>query len=180
VQRFNELTKAERVLTETEVEEVFNQLPAVSPEAMIGKWTGGSFNTGHPTHKQLEDYKWAGKDFHSINEVDPIMLWDDQGNRTRYTEFGTARVRTEIDCQTFCVKRSSMLQIREVKFRGVVTAAMIYDKIPIIDYFHHVSEGVVMGAMDNKDLLNDGTYYFILPSLNKVLRGFRRGISYPI
>ena len=96
MQRFNELTKAERVLTEAEVEEVFNQLPALSPEVLIGKWTGGSFNTGHPSHQQLASHKWAGKDFHSIDDVDPIMLYDDQGNRTFYPDFGHARVRTEI------------------------------------------------------------------------------------
>lgn len=58
-----------------------------------------------------------------------------------------------------------MQQVREVKFRGIVSATMIYDKFPIIDYFRYVSEGVVMGAMDNKDLQNDGVYYFYLTKL---------------
>lgn len=96
MQRFNELIKAERVLTEAEVEEVFNQLPALSPKDLVGKWTGGSFNTGHPTHQQLASHKWAGKDFRSVNDVDPIMLFDDQGNRFWYSEYGHAQVRTEI------------------------------------------------------------------------------------
>ena len=39
---------------------------------------------------------------------------------------------------------------------------MIYDKFPIIDSFRRVSDGVVMGAMDNKDLPDAGTYYFYL------------------
>lgn len=42
---------------------------------------------------------------------------------------------------------------------------MIYDKFPIIDSFRYVSEGVVIGAMENKDLRDEGTYYFYLTRL---------------
>lgn len=42
---------------------------------------------------------------------------------------------------------------------------MIYDNFPIIDTFRYVSEGVVMGAMDNKGTENEGTYYFYLTKL---------------
>ena len=48
----------------------------------------------------------------------------------------------------------------------MVTAAMIYDKFPIIDFFRYVSEGVGMGAMSNKDLAEHGTYYFYLTKIN--------------
>ncbi|VUC32744.1 unnamed protein product [Clonostachys rosea] len=145
-QRFNELTKTTGVLKESEVQEVYDQLPPVSPDAMIGKWKGGSFNTGHPTHEQLTTFKWAGKDFRSVNDVDPIMGWDEKGGRNWFSDYGHA-------------------SLREVKFRGVVSTAMIYDKFPIIDSFRHVSDGVVMGAMDNKDLSDAGTYYFYLTKL---------------
>ena len=50
-------------------------------------------------------------------------------------------------------------------FRGLVSVAMIYDKFPIIDQFRRVSDDVVMGAMDNKDLKDCGTYFFYLTKL---------------
>lgn len=92
MQRFNDLIKAESGLKEPEVAEVFNALPPVSLDTLIGKWKGGGFDTGHSAHKRLSDYKWAGKDFHSVNEVDPIMVLDDQGNRNWLPDFGHARV----------------------------------------------------------------------------------------
>jgi len=75
--------------------------------------------------------KWAGKDFHSVDNVDPIMIYNDSGNRVWKEDAGHAR-------------------IREVKFRGKVSAAMIYDKMPIIDSFRRVGEDMVAGAMDTK------------------------------
>lgn len=57
------------------------------------------------------------------------------------------------------------LQLREVKFRGVVSTGMIYDKFPIVDSFRFVTDDVVMGAMDSKDLKEKGTYYFYLTRL---------------
>ena len=36
--------------------------------------------------------------------------------------------------------------------RGVVTAAMVYDSLPIIDVFRRVSADVLLGAMDMRGL----------------------------
>jgi hypothetical protein len=48
-------------------------------------------------------------------------------------------------------------------FRGVTSAAMIYDNKPIFDHFRYVGEDLVMGAMECPKLMGDaGTYYFYL------------------
>lgn len=61
------------------------------------------------------------------------------------------------------VRTTDRVQLREVKFRGVVSAAMIYDNFPIIDSFRYISSNVVIGAMDNKLIPKEaGTYYFYL------------------
>ncbi|WYZ41152.1 hypothetical protein EsH8_V_000047 [Colletotrichum jinshuiense] len=140
---FKELANIKGHVDETQVAEVYDQLKPVAPGLLIGQWEGGSFDTGHPVHQQLRDFRWAGKDFRSIDDVDPIMRYEDDGKRTWLSDYGHARVR-------------------EVKFRGVATAAMVYDKFPIIDAFRYVDENTVLGAMDNKDLQSAGTYYFFL------------------
>ncbi|EOD45476.1 hypothetical protein M430DRAFT_40654 [Neofusicoccum parvum] len=87
--------------------------------------------------------KWAGKDFRNVNDVDPIVLYGKDGQREWCKDYGHARLRL-------------------VQFRGQVSTAMVYDNFPIIDIFKYVSEDVVFGAMDNKLLPEDGTYYFYL------------------
>ncbi|KAF9872372.1 hypothetical protein CkaCkLH20_10199 [Colletotrichum karsti] len=142
-QKFLELTKTEGAVKEADIAAVFDELKPVSPDQLIGSWEGGSFDTGHPAHQQLRSFKWAGKDFRSVDDVDPIMVYGEDGKRSWFSEYGHAR-------------------IREVKFRDVVTAAMCYDKFPIIDAFRRVDDDTVLGAMDNKDLKEAGTYYFYL------------------
>lgn len=71
---------------------MYDQLKTVEPQQMIGKWTGGSFDTGHPTHKTLKDFKWAGKDYRSVDDVDPIMVYEEDGSRKWFSQYGHARV----------------------------------------------------------------------------------------
>ena len=92
VERFNKIVKTGGKVKETEVEEVYNALPPVSPETLVGKWKGGSFDTGHPIHEQLTTFNWAGKDFHSVDHVDPIMITDEKGNRVHFQQYGHAQV----------------------------------------------------------------------------------------
>ena len=47
-----------------------------------------------------------------------------------------------------------------------MSAAMIYDNLPIIDSFRRASDDLVMGAMDSKLREKDGTYYFYMKRLN--------------
>lgn len=63
---------------------------------MIGSWKGGSFDTGHSTHKVLDDFKWAGKDFRSVDDVDPIMIYKEDGSRVWLEDYGHARVSSPI------------------------------------------------------------------------------------
>ena len=51
-------------------------------------------------------------------------------------------------------------ELREVTHRGVVTAAMVYDSLPIIDVFRRVDDDVRLGAMDMRGL--PFPYLFVL------------------
>jgi hypothetical protein len=50
-------------------------------------------------------------------------------------------------------------RLRAVEHRGVVTAAMVYDHLPIIDVFRRVDDRTLLGAMD---LRGAAPYFFIL------------------
>ena len=109
---------------------VFADLPPIEPEAMIGDWDGGLIPTGHPGEAQLDRLGWRGKRFHDAERVDPIVSEED-GVRVANPVLGAARLRA-------------------VGHGGGVTAAMIYDDHPVIDYFRRVDDERVMGVMDRK------------------------------
>ncbi|CDS09635.1 hypothetical protein LRAMOSA10995 [Lichtheimia ramosa] len=112
------------------LEALFNQLKPISSDFLLGEWDGGIFISAHPAGMALERINWAGKTFHSTEQVQPVIVHGEQpGERVWCKEYGLAR-------------------IRQIEFRGVVSAAMVYDDKPIIDYFRFVDEQTVMGTMD--------------------------------
>ena len=51
-------------------------------------------------------------------------------------------------------------RLRSIEHRGVRTAAMIYDALPIIDVFRRVNDDVLLGAMDMRGLPEP--FFFLL------------------
>jgi hypothetical protein len=110
---------------------LYHALPPVDIAFMLGEWEGGAFRSGHPGEAQLVALGWVGKSFHGENDVDPIIVRDDRGQRVASPVMGKATLRM-------------------VSYRGVSTATMIYDRHPIFDHFRKLGDDRVMGVMDRK------------------------------
>lgn len=110
---------------------LFDSLPVASEEMMWGEWRGDVFYCGHPGEQQLQTLKWTGKNFHSRNNVNPIVVSGENGEREVSDLMGQA-------------------SLREVRYRQKVSATMIYDNSPTMDYFRKVDDNTVMGVMDHK------------------------------
>lgn len=80
-------------LQESEVEKLYNKLkPLPSREFLFGSWKGGAFETGHKGYEELKKTKWAGKDFKGVDDVDPIIVYNEKGEREKGEEWGGASV----------------------------------------------------------------------------------------
>ncbi|CAG8364796.1 unnamed protein product [Penicillium salamii] len=124
------------------IDDLFKQLPPVKPDHLIGTWNGGFFDTGHPVATQLDDIKWIGKSFKTLEDVDPVIV-DRDGERASWGQWGFASVR-------------------EMVYGGTVSAAMIYDDRPIFDHFRLVNDNLLAGVMEGKGLGHTGSFYFYL------------------
>ncbi|OGE56622.1 hypothetical protein PENARI_c003G09986 [Penicillium arizonense] len=129
-------------LSGDDVQAAFDNLQPIKPEHFFGTWKGANVNTGHPTEEKLTGMNWAGKTFRSTEDVDPIEVYQENGERVWNPDWGHAR-------------------LRQIEWKGKVSTAMIYDDVPIIDYFRYVKEDMIAGAMDAK-IAPGGTYYFYL------------------
>jgi hypothetical protein len=157
------LTRKEGHIDVADVTVVYDKLKPVSLETMLGEWTGGDFDYGHPARQVSLDLRWAGKVFRSENEVDPIIVYDDSGERVWNKDYGHAVVGLLfLNIVLFIACHLTWPQLREVKYRGVISTAMIYDNFPIIDHFRYVNDDMVAGAMDTKMYGDVGMYYFHL------------------
>ena len=145
----------------------FDSLPVVAPEEMLGRWQGSALLTGSPLDGLLEAYGWYGKEVLDDEAVHPLLFTDRSG-RPRPVDPSILPVNLLRDYAGFLqfwpLRRAltafrpllyttrPKARLREVAHRGVLTAAIVYDSLPVIDVFRRVSDNVRLGAMDMRGL----------------------------
>ena len=144
--RFRELRSRTEVIDPTELDEVWAGLETIDISALIGRWKGGEFDTGHKMNGLLEKARCFGKSFTSIDDVQPLVCYDDNGDLFSNIAMGNGEA-----------------SLWNVEFRGEVTATMVYDGQPVLDHFKKVDENTLMGIMDGKKFRpRDNYFYFLL------------------
>jgi hypothetical protein len=130
---------------------------------MIGSWRGNGVPTGHPLDGLLERFGWHGKRVDSPEDVHPLVF--DAGNGALLSidparlPVGLALripwlVSTPVVARIFRLVRPLLrarkpaARLRMTEHRGVLTATMVYDALPINDVFRKVDDNTVLGVMD--------------------------------
>ena len=145
------------------------------PDDLVGRWRGSGLPTGSPLDGLLETYGWYGKEFVDAETAHPLLFLD-RGGHPRPVDpalvpIGLLRDRADLAAHPLTVRaftgvrpalftRKPKARLRAVEHRGVVTAAMVYDALPIIDVFRRVGPDVVLGAMDMRGL--PAPFFFLL------------------
>lgn len=138
---------------------LFDSLEAVDLEFLLGTWKGRDFHTGHPLDGILKKLKWYGKAFHDADNVDPLLF-----------EIIKGKV-IAIDPVPFMSKQKlteatgGEARMRMVEFRGKLSAAIIYDHLPIHDHLRKVDENLLFGMMDLKG--DTQAFFFLLEKVEK-------------
>ncbi|UOE43075.1 alcohol dehydrogenase catalytic domain-containing protein [Agromyces larvae] len=139
-------TLRDRSLSDAALAELWRSLPPVRTDELRGFWRGWAVTTGHRAERLLDRMRWVGKRFRADDDVDPIVCRGADGGLVADTGFskgGASLWRIERD--------------------GVVTAAMVYDALPIVDSFTRLSADAVLGVMGGRDTRDDGReFYFVL------------------
>lgn len=126
-QRWLDMIASGKAYPAEELMPLFEQLEAVDLEFMVGTWKGGKFDGG----AEPDPINWYGKRFVSPVHVEPLLVTAADGSVQVYDKLGAA-------------------QMREIRYAGKVSAALIYDRQPIMDYFRKVNDNVVIGLGDIK------------------------------
>lgn len=145
---------------------LFDSLPAVRVAEMIGIWRGEEVPTGHPLDGLLAPLGWIGKQFTGPDEVQPLVFEGPKGAPI-YLSPGLLPMQTLVRhapllrrwgaARLFPLVRGLLrttdpqARLRDVDYRGVVSAAMVYDRQPIIDPFRRLDSETLLGLMDLRD-----------------------------
>lgn len=153
---------------------LYDDLPAVATTEVRGTWRGRELATGHPMDGLLEATGWYGKRFDDDDSVHPLLFSTARGDVVsvdprripmglagRVPPAAVARARLAVDVLRPALRtRKPRARLRPVQHRGVVTAAMVYDHLPIIDVFRRVDERTLLGLMDLRT--HPQPYLFVL------------------
>lgn len=120
---------------------LYEKLQPASIDFMLGTWRGGVFD-----HSKPNTIRWYGKRFKSLNDVDPMLCQKEDGTVYAWDKWGPARMR-------------------EAAYGGKVQATLIYDKMPMMDYFRKVTDDIVIGLGDIKGRPMD--FFFWLERVKK-------------
>lgn len=168
------LRRLERGGTLTDVLAVFDQLPPVTIADMLGSWRGRGVPTGHVLDGVLERYGWHGKRFDGPEEVHPLVF--SAGGST--FAINPVLLPVQLVLRHPLLARAPMLpsgfrrlapllrttrpraRLQMTEFRGVVSATMVYDALPILDAFRRVDASTRLGVMDLRGL--EAPYVFVL------------------
>lgn len=171
-------------LTQDEAFELFDKLPSVSADEMIGNWLGKEIPTGHPMDGLLTLCPWRGKHFVDTENVHPLVFNQKKGdiyflNPDRIFKYMHLLLRSNFikkrikshktfDPHAFdwLLKRfktpHSKARLRVISYRNSYTSAMIYDHVAIIDVFKRIDEQTLLGVMDDKTHTGGKSYFFLL------------------
>ncbi|MEM0930203.1 MAG: DUF4334 domain-containing protein [Pseudomonadota bacterium] len=152
---------------------IYDGLPAVTVDEMIGQWAGSELPSGHALDGVLEVARWHGKVFRDADSVDPLVHKGFAGRfavnpslmplgLAMHAPFLRNRLTTFLFLlsQPIIATQKPRARLRMVECRGVVSATMIYDAKPINDHFRKVSDDEVIGLMDVRGM--EQPYFFAL------------------
>lgn len=146
--------------------ELCDALPCVDIDTLSGRWHGSEISTGHPLDGLLATFGWYGKEFIDRDHVHPLLFSDHSrqifaidpqrlplsiGLKWRFLRNRLTR-KALFMARFFLQTRKAKARVRMVEYRGKVSAAMIYDNLPICDTFRLIDQDTLLGVMDYKGI----------------------------
>lgn len=157
---------------------IFDTLAPVRTGEILGVWQGVEVPTGHAFSGLLQAFGWYGKRFQDAETAYPLVFRSSAGTLYEldprrlpiglapYVPRSLGILARQLSWFTRLVfgTRHPKARLREIEYRGKVSAAMIYDDLPIVDVFRAVDANTLLGAMDRRG--DRDPFFFLLKRAN--------------
>jgi hypothetical protein len=153
----------------------FDRQEPVPLEELTGRWRGEELSSGHPFDGLLARHGWYGKEFLDAERVHPLLFTDGTGaphpvdptlapltllrRHPRWLGSPPAAAAFPLARRLLRTCRPAA-RTRMVQHRGVLTSALVYDRLPVVDVLRRVSADSLVGLMDMRGVPQP--YFFLL------------------
>lgn len=134
IQQFESLRQRPAFDDDRRLWDLFDSLQPASCQDILGKWQGTGIDTGHWLLPALTGMKWHGKWFVTERDVKPLVCENEEG--TLYSNLAL----------------NGEASLWPIKFRGMVSASVVYDGVPMIGHLRRIDEKTLLGVVDGKTL----------------------------
>jgi|EndMetStandDraft_6_1072998.scaffolds.fasta_scaffold03490_3 hypothetical protein len=147
-------------LTQDALAATFDTLPAVTIDELRGLWIPDSSYAETPGGRVLLESGWRGMRFTSSESVDPLLFGNelfaaDLPKLLSLLSGGPVDVSAHRDL----VQASGPIaRVRMVEYRSVLSAALVYDQAPILDYIRAYDKDTVVGAVEARGMVDTPVY----------------------
>lgn len=155
---------------------LFDALPGVEGDDVLGAWRGAGVPTGHPLDGLLELLGWHGKRFDGADAAHPLLFSARPGRAPFAVDPAGVPVGLVVrasgllhDERVAAAARRALVvrrtrrpraRLRPVRHRGTTSTAMLYDALPVVDHLRALDDGGLLGLMDARGL--DRPFFFAL------------------
>ncbi|WP_246369574.1 DUF4334 domain-containing protein [Saccharibacillus deserti] len=153
---------------------LFDTLEPIDSEGMWDLWKGSEIVSGHPLEGLLTVSGWYGKQFENAEHVHPLVFQKKNGElyavnprwipmNLPFDKIPRSPIRPAMALARPMLRtRRSAARLRQIEYRGKVSAAMVYDHKDIIDMFRKVDPDTLFAVMDIKTIDSGKSYFFVL------------------
>lgn len=144
-------------VTQDDMALAFDTLGPVSIDMLRGSWKVDPSYAETPGGRMLIESGWWGARFTDTETVDPLLFPGRDGlfaadllSVLTLMSTGARDVaarRSEVETAT------PIGRVRMVEYRGVLTATLIYDQAPVLDYFRAVDGDTVIAAVEGRGMV---------------------------
>lgn len=139
---------------------LFDRCAPVAIEDLLGLWRGGVWPTGTRFDGLLERLGWYGKVFRGPDDVQ-ALLFQRPGTLLGWLNHAMIWPFRVPEQQGLVRHPLGRARLRELCFRGRVSAGMVYDYLPIIDHFRRVDAATVIGLMDLRGRRDSQLFFWL-------------------
>lgn len=150
-----------------EMSTAFDGLAPVSIEAVLGTWKADASYAETPGGRLLVDSGWWGARFTDAQHADPLLFRTADGTGLFAADLGKVFALISTGPQDLSARRAEvetrepMGRLRMVECRGVVSATLIYDHAPILDYIRAVDGDTLIAAVEGRGAMSEPGYVLL-------------------
>ncbi|MGW0160141.1 DUF4334 domain-containing protein [Mycobacterium sp. NPDC003323] len=151
-------------MTQHNLAAAFDALPPVTIDALRGLWRPDTSYAETPGGRVLLESGWYGMRFTDSESVDPLLFRTADGtglfaaDLSKVLEVLTQGPADISMHREIVAAHGPTARLRMVHYRGVTSATLIYDRVPIMDYIRAVDADTVVGAVEARGTVEAPVY----------------------